>query len=240
MKNHSTGRRIAGRGLIAAAAIALPLTASVTYAEVTTSDVPAPPAAPTAPVAPPAPPAPPAPDVAFAPPAPPVPAVTFQSAAEAPEIEKERHVERHVYVSRDVDTDGEGKRVRKIKIHEGEGLTKEEIEEIMVEVKEGLAEADIAIAEAHKIAIEMANEAGEHHFMVEMSCDGDDMVSESISEDGKKVMKICKTHIMASALEGLREARRELAENEELSGDIRQRVLDQLDAQIAEWEKRGS
>ena len=166
--------------------------------------------------------------------------MAFQSSAEAPEVKKERHVERHVYVSRDVDGDGEGKKIRKIEIHDGEGLTKEEIEEIMIEVKEGLAEADIAIEEAHKMAIEIASEAGENHFMVEMSCDGDEMVSESTSEDGKKVMKICKTQIMASALEGLREARRELAENEELSGEIRERVLNQLDAQIAEWEKRGS
>jgi hypothetical protein len=117
------------------------------------------------------------------------------------------------------------------------------MDHIMIEVKEGLAEADRAIAEAHevhRIAIETANEAGGNHVMVEVSCDGDEAVSETVSEDGKKVVKICKTHIMASAIEGLREARRELASNQELTAEIRERVLSELDRQIAEWEKKGS
>jgi beta-lactamase regulating signal transducer with metallopeptidase domain len=228
MNDHSTRRRIAGRGLIAAAAIALPLTASVTYAEVTAPAAPTPPQAPMAPLAPPA------------PPAPPAPFVQFQSATEAPDVDEDHTVERHVYVTKDFETDDEGKEIRKVIIREHEGISEEEMAEIMIEVKEGLAEADRAIAEAHKIAIETSKEAGKHHVMIEMTCDGDEAVSENTNKDGKKVVKICKSHIMASAIEGLREAREELAQDENLSAEMRERIIEQLDSQIAEWEKKES
>lgn len=240
MNSHSTRRRLAGRGLVAAAAIALPLTASVTYAEVTAPSAPVPLAAPVAPAAPAAPTA----TVAPLPPLPPVaPLVQMQSVSEASHADEEHEVGRHVHVTRDVETDEDGKVVRKVIIRDGEGISKEEMDHIMIEVKEGLAEADRAIAEAHevhRIAIETAKEAGGNHVMVEVSCDGDEAVSETVSEDGKKVVKICKTHIMASALDGLREARRELASNQELTAEIRERVLSEIDRQIAEWEKKGS
>ena len=78
MNNQSTKRRMAGRGLIAAALVSLPLTATVTYADSNTfeevfADVPAPPAPPVPPSA------------AVAPAAPTAPAMLVQVAPEAPE-----------------------------------------------------------------------------------------------------------------------------------------------------------
>mgnify|MGYP000055964292 CR=1 FL=1 len=65
MNNQSTKRRMAGRGLVAAALVALPLTATITYADSTSfdevfADVPAPPAPPTLGSVAPTPPTPPA------------------------------------------------------------------------------------------------------------------------------------------------------------------------------------
>ncbi|HAU22288.1 MAG TPA: hypothetical protein DCS24_06780 [Erythrobacter sp.] len=242
MNTHSTRRRIAGRGLVAAAAIALPLTASVSYAEVTAPVAPSTPVAPVASSGPSvvaAPPAPNAPLVSLA------PMVQLQSASEAADADGERHVERHVIVTKEVNEDGETiVKERKYRVISPEdGISKEEMEEIMLEVKEGLAEADRALAEAHeahRIAIETSGEVGKQHVIVEMSCEGDEAVSESENEDGKKVVKICKSHIMASAIEGLREARNEIATNEELSAEMRERILKELDSKIAEWEKRES
>ena len=237
MNNHSTRRRIAGRGLVVAAAIALPLTASVTYAEVATADVPSPPAAPAAPLAPAAPVAPVAPSAPLAPVA---PMVQFQSASEAPHDGEAHEVKRHVYVTKEVEKDDDGKIVREFIIRDGEGLSKEEMDHIMIEVKEGLAEADHALAEAHVIALAAANEAGEQHVIVEMSCEGDEPVSESLNDDGRKVVKICKSHITASAINGLREARNEISTDKEIPEEMRERILRRLDSQIAEWEKKKS
>ncbi|MBU2033968.1 MAG: M56 family metallopeptidase, partial [Alphaproteobacteria bacterium] len=77
MADISPRRRFAGRALLAGAALALPLTASISYAETRASEVPAPevpaaPAAPQAPIAPPVADAPAVPPARPVPPAPPV------------------------------------------------------------------------------------------------------------------------------------------------------------------------
>jgi len=92
MDDGSRGRRWAARGAVAAALLAVPMTASISYAEpVAAPEAPAAPFAPTAPVAPAiaAPDAPPAPDAPDAPPAPEKPDAREFTAAQERKIERE-------------------------------------------------------------------------------------------------------------------------------------------------------
>ena len=92
MDDGSRGRRWAARGAVAAALLAVPMTASISYAEpVAAPEAPAVPFAPTAPVAPAiaAPDAPPAPDAPDAPPAPEEPGEREFIAAQERRIERE-------------------------------------------------------------------------------------------------------------------------------------------------------
>lgn len=228
MNNHSQRRRLAGRGLLAAALVALPLTATVTYAE-SMQDAPEAPAAPT----------PPTPPTAPTPPTPPEPPV----APEAPE-----HAVKTFVIKREMVQEHEGhadghdpKEVRKIRIvRNGEEVSDAEMKEMMAEMRRDLAEAnkdiDEAMREQHVIIKQMQD--GKHPVRVEMKCDGKGPASEWTGEDGKKVVMVCKSEIMASAISGLRSARDEIAGNKEMPEDVRKEVLKELDAQIKEWEKR--
>ena len=92
MDDGSRGRRWAARGAVAAALLAVPMTASISYAEpVAAPEAPAAPFAPTAPVAPAiaAPDAPPAPDAPDAPPVPEEPGEREFIAAQERKIERE-------------------------------------------------------------------------------------------------------------------------------------------------------
>ncbi|HSG33656.1 MAG TPA: hypothetical protein VLA37_03915, partial [Sphingomonadaceae bacterium] len=133
-------------------------------------------------------------------------------------------------------------KVRKMIFHgtDGETLSKEEMDRIMAEVERGLAEADMAIGRAHeaqRIAIARAGEAAGHPVTVTMSCEEGDGVSELDTKDGKRIVKICKSQIMASAVEGLREARQELEAEKDIPRDMLDRILKALDEKIAKWEK---
>lgn len=234
MTEMSKRRRWAGRGLLAAALVALPLTASISYAETAAPTPPAPPPPPAAPTAPAAP---------EAPAAPLPPSVVFQTSGDVQEIEAEDGTK--VFVIRDERVDGDGKHVVRVeKVHrlkDGEHPSEAEMAEIMAEVKRELAEADREIAEAreeHRIAMAFVKDGDGHPTTVEVECDGKAGVREWNTKDGKHVIGLCKTQIMASALAGLREARAELAKDKELSDEIRAEVLRELDAKIKQWEKK--
>lgn len=248
MNEPSARRRMAGRGLMAAALVALPLTASISYAEAT---APTPPEAPLAPVAPPAPPAPPAPADAPAPPAPPAAPVWFQSSSEAA---KDGDVEKRVFIIRktgegDAQDGAEGapevrsdvRRERKVVIRKGDGqLSKEEHAEMMRELHEELANIDIEIADAMKeqrLAMVELGKLGENMTVVQVDCkDGEP--GQTTDAKGRKVVKLCTSKIMASALKGLESARAELARDKEMSEEIRAEVLRSLDAEIARFKDK--
>ncbi|MBC2777259.1 M56 family metallopeptidase [Parasphingopyxis marina] len=74
---------------------------------------------------------------------------------------------------------------------------------------------------------------------IEEGCDGSgEMVRDLSSSDGRSVhLIICReamADVRGAALEGLREARAEIASDRELSGSLRAEVLAELDASIAE------
>jgi len=249
MTDTPNSRRMAGRLMLGAAVIALPLTASISYAA---SEAPMAPEAPVAPRALTAPPAPPAP---LAPPAPPAPAqlqdeeVIIEVDPDG-EVSGEEHRERRVMVIRTDDTHAEHTegaehtehRIER-RIVRGNGeMSEEQIEEIMIEVREGLAEADRALEDMPRIIAESMEgmEGVEGRTVVHMECDANSDEAATTTEDGNgnRTVKICQTRIMAHALEGLREAREEIARDTEMSAEIRERVLNELDQQIERWTDR--
>lgn len=253
MSTTSTRRRMAGRFMLGAAVIALPLTASITYAESIAAGVPQPPAAPVAPAAPSA------PGVNIAPPAPPAPPAAplapaaLQSATivkvdpDTGEVTK-KDEDTNVFVYKMTDDDGEGKiktRVKKVKlINKDERLNEEDRQAILAELRADLAEADIDIKNAMKDVemafIEIEGVKGEKgRTIVKSECRGDDDDVATVEEGEGDVRKvyICQTRVMAHALKGLKEARRSIAESGDFPGEMRSDVLRELDRQIKEWEK---
>lgn len=213
-------RRIAGRIGLAAALVALPLTATVTYAE--TATPPAPPAVP-------APPAPPAPPV---PPSPPAPIASVQSVTD---VDEPKTVEEEI----DEALAPDGTRaVRKHKwVMKGdEKMTAEERAELRAELAEAMKEMHKDLAEARKerklAMLELKDELGDMT-MVEVSCADGDPMTEQVTKNGKKVFRICRTSINAHARHGLEQARNEIATNKDMDDEIRAEVLRSLDEEIA-------
>lgn len=241
MNDITPRRRLAGRAILAAGLLALPLTASVSYAEsVVAPEAPLPPEAPIAP-APPAPLA--APPVPHAPPAPPAPpALVAMHAAGDVHIERIERVEdgekRHVVVRRHVDEDGEHKVVR----HNGRVVN--DLSELSprerAHYERAMAQLEVRMKELEhldeRIEREVRMATANIPHVVE-GCRGDEIVDER-SEDGREVIRICTARINAEALAGLREARDELAHDEDLSAEIRAQVLRSLDESIARMAAR--
>lgn len=250
MTDTPKSRRLAGRAMFGAALVALPLTATISYAASDAPLAPVAPLAPLAPVAPLAPTPPVAPEAPLAPDA----IIEIDPDSEAGDSET---VSEQVFVIRS-DEDGEVKERRWVVRNAGPGaMSEEEIEAIMAEVNKGLAEADAQIENLPKIIEETMThtriaraeaetaraqarsaraEAMRHRTVVESDCDGDH-TSTSVGADGTRVVKICRTEIMAEALEGLRQARAEIAGNRQMDPEIRNRVLRELDQQIDRWKR---
>lgn len=260
MSQHSTRRQKAGRALLVAALVAVPLTATVSYAEgqsveeAFSDGVNAPPAPP----APPSPPA--APGAPEAPPAPPAPPEVGPDDAVWHEIDEERTA------------DGKVTRTEKVYVVKGgDKMSAEQREEMLREMREARTEAihardeakqeaqharaearremRVAIAEAanaraeaeqalREVRLELENE-GQGRTIVEMKCQGDDIASHKTRNDGTNVVMICKSKVMAEALAGLKEARAEIAKDTEMDAETRAEVLRSLDEQIRNWNKRG-
>lgn len=250
MSDISRRRRIAGRLLLGTAAIALPLTASVSYAAGTPDEiesvdvapsvaaVPAPPAAPAAPL-PPA--APLAPDAPVAPEAP-----------VAPKAEKNVQVFK---IKRKDGADGEQvfairadhklSEAQRRKFEEmGKKFASEDWEkfaERQAKMAEKMAESQaqwtIRLRDMDKeIAAHMAS-VEDHMPLVEERCDDKGTTTREWTDDkGRKHIMICEREIqrvaMNSAAMGLRQARASIAANREMSADVRDEVLQELDAEI--------
>ncbi len=226
MSDISPRRRLAGRALIGAGLLALPLTASISYAETrsgsdTQAEQPPLPPAPPEPLAPPAPPSAPGAPEAPTPPAPPEP----------PSVDSETDREtRVVVIERSTDGDGNRKVVtRRKEMHfesDGRTMSPEERAELRRELKAAMAEVDSAMAEAareHRIAmVELRNAQGE---MTKLKVD---------CEDGAEAGTVCKSEVYAHALAGIEQARREIASSNALNGQMLAEVLAALDAKIAQ------
>jgi hypothetical protein len=96
-----------------------------------------------------------------------------------------------------------------------------------------MSPAEIAriTADAQRVA-RVAVASAPRAAMVVQSCDGSSDIDESVTSDGKRVIRICHRRIADSALGGLRSARAEVARAAGMSADVRAQVLENLDREI--------
>lgn len=246
-------RRLAGRALLGAGLLALPLTASITYAAgdaaTPLAEPPAPPAPPAAPQAPEAPSAPDAPE-APEPPAPPVVVVIERDGVKVAEGGDAEVTER-VWK----DKDGTERRVRMVFRSAPDGLVlsrrlegvsaadQAEREAMLAALRESLAEADKARADMPRIIAEAMAEAnawrdekGRQRVIVKNECKpGGEEVTETTTRDGTQIVSICQKRMFVSARNGLEEARAEIARDKDIPEATRKELLKALDRQIARW-----
>ncbi|MEM6856424.1 MAG: M56 family metallopeptidase [Pseudomonadota bacterium] len=279
--SNDKSRKVASRMMLGTAVLALPLTASITYAEGLAPEPPAPPAvSAVVPAMPAAPAAPAAPMVAPmtlqaapeapTPPEPPAPGQSTttiitvdpdtgetktiekrgQFKVEADEIRVVKVKDKDVVILRDIDeesTERGQSRYETFKIiNKGNKLSEAELEVILEEVRDGLADADEALEEmrVELKALEKSEEwqamaQGEGRTVVKMKCssNSDDVATTTTREDGSTEVMICQSRIMAQALTGLEQAREAIANNSAMSEEIRAKVLAELDEQIESWKK---
>ncbi|MEE4154949.1 MAG: M56 family metallopeptidase [Erythrobacter sp.] len=264
MSQTSTTRRRTGRMLFAAAILALPLTATISYAAsedgVAAPQPPQPPQPPSSPLAPTAPTPP------LAPPAPPAmlrsvdAIIEFDPDTEA-QVERieERALERAERAQEQAERAQEQAEraqeraemarerawnVRTARSADDAALSDQEMDEIMADMREGLEEANRVLAEIPAIIEEamaesQAARAASMRTVVKMECDeGSDEVSQTITaDDGSTIVRLCQRRIMEQAFKGLKQARAQIARSEDLSANQQKRILRELDRQIAEWDR---
>ena len=238
MSDISSGRKKLGIAAIATTAlVALPITASISYAQEEAPLAPEPPTPPT--VAPDAP----------EPPAPPSP----------PTIETidPNGEHRIIRIERGNDGDEESRVARRHVIIERDGERHEffdegEIDAMLAEIDidlEGLEDieqhVELALAEAREARGQAATVRTEarvmalHNGSVELlnECDGTDTVQHRESVDGHRVMVICQAAAHNQAAMALRQAQRALEANQELSRELRDEILEELQEAIEEVEQ---
>ena len=245
MPDTSPRRRFAGRALLGLGLLALPLTATISYAA--SEDVPAVPEPP----APPAPPAPPGPPAPPAPPSPPMP-------PEAPEPPLPPEAPQPPEAGEDVEVieqvirgeDGKEKRVRMVfRGHSDPAAQAAEMralaeahrvdqDKMMAELREGLAEADRALAEMPRVIAQAQAASGEAQRVIVMNnCNGEP--TETVTDkDGKKTILFCQSRVIATARQGLEEARAEIAADKDIPEETRRQILKELDRSIARWKEK--
>ncbi|MEM6476966.1 MAG: M56 family metallopeptidase [Pseudomonadota bacterium] len=236
MSDHSPRRIITGRFLMGAGVLALPLTASISYAE---AEVPTAPEAPMV-----------AAGVPSAPAAPKAPAAPlFQEVIESIDPDtamgSDEKTVREVIVITGDEEDGVSTKTSKqtIKIVDrGAKMSEEERKAMIRELREGLKEADKALKDVPGIVEEAMMEidtAGAGRTVVKMECRGGkgDIAKVEELKDGGRNVYLCQTRVMAEALKGLKEARKAIAENREITGEMRSEVLEVIDEQIKTWKK---
>jgi beta-lactamase regulating signal transducer with metallopeptidase domain len=260
MTQPSPRRRLAGRALIAAAVLALPLSATITYAAPDAVDPPAPPEAPAAPAAPEAP-----RQVRS------IVIVDQQDGADPADAKLKTRV-----ITRDGQT---------IVFKTNKDLSDAEIERQIAEAERGQAEADRGLAEADRGRAEAERQVliidrqgndkdakdrpverskqvvilrgpdgdtevsnlGDH--AIAMSCAGKGnavAIAEEERKEGRQEkvqLRWCSKGEVAAeankqALAAMKRAREDMARNRELSEAMREKVLKQLDEKIAELSRK--
>jgi len=234
MPDRSKRGRWAGRMILAAGALALPLTGSISYAQSDAPPPPEPPAAPSAPAAP-------RPVAAPLPPAPPAPP---SGAAEDTMRHRIVRIERHV-AEDEVDSADESREVRRGISRHSDGMSAEEravfdreTAEMHAELAKEKAELnrelerelgkDGKVRREMRIATADARHAGPR---VRVECrDGQDEVTESVKgKDGREELWICQAAAFAEARRGLAEARAELRSDRDMHAKARAEALRAID-----------
>lgn len=260
MNHVSPRRRLAGRSLLAAALVALPLTATITYAEAR-QDAPLAPEAPQAPDAP-------APGdrqiTIIDHPGGADPddrdlhtrvieqdgkTIVFKSNKELSEAEVKERIARAEASMAEAEArvaEGEARkeerRVHRMVIRNGEEqMSKAEREAMHRELKDAMREMHTEMAEARKqmrLAFKEMEAAQGAQAEIDFTCDTE-VAGDSKGEQGKHKIRVCRSEIMASALEGLKSARASIAADKSIPDEARDEVLRSLDQEIENWGKEG-
>ena len=236
----SPRRRWMGRALLATSALALPLTASISYAAEAQEEGTL--TLPPAPVAPPAPPAPPLPPEAIEAPEPP-------EAPEAPEpperpgapgAQRQYHVHRIIRGEPEAaDAEAFAREMERFaqRMERFADLDEERIEREAerIERQAERAEREAERAANRQIRVQTTirpriadAEARADSFL--MSCTGSEPRN---AEEREQLAMRCETRIAARTRDGLQEARRAIASNRDMPEDIRGEILRELDREIA-------
>jgi len=249
MSDTSQRRLVTGRLMLGAAVLALPLTATISYAA---SEVPAAPAPPAAPVAPSVAVTPPAPPAAPVPPAPPLvtsaAAVSDQETiiivdpetgeARTPDGDEVADVSVIIKDNQEIDEDVEFRSVRVF--NRRQAMSQEDMDNVLSSVELSLTQANEMLEDIPDMIEEALEEAEKHRgrTIVKMECDDNatEIATTFEKSDNTRVVKICQRLIMAEALSGLREARDEIARSREMSERRQKETLRALDRQIERWE----
>jgi hypothetical protein len=258
MSDLTPRRRLAGRALLGAGLLALPLTASISYAAGDTiapvAEPAAPPAPPAAPEAPQAPEAPSAPEAPEAPDAPQPPTVVIvQTDGTTSTMATTGDVTEQGWRG----PDGKEHRIKMVfraapdaraADAEQRAAAAAHRAEMLASMQAAFAEADQARAEIPRlIALATAqaegarDEKGFQRVIVRQECKpGGEEVSETTSKDGTQIISICQKRMFVSARSGLEEARAEIARDKDIPDDMRKELLKTLDRQIARWKDQES
>ncbi|ANC50421.1 hypothetical protein CP97_14735 [Aurantiacibacter atlanticus] len=151
-----------------------------------------------------------------------------------------------------------------------EGLTEEETERMMVEVERQLAKADADVKreladverqlaqvghemeQSIQLAMEHRTQAGHHDGLVvveegregshiiDVRCDGENATAQQDLSDGRRAMVICNTAIQANAAHGLQAAMGAISGNSAIPQDIREDIIEELARAIQEIESARS
>lgn len=259
MSDISPRRRLTGRAAIAGAFLAVPLTASVCFAEVSASDVPALPPPPSAPgpMAPPAPPAPPTPPEVE------IERELDEATAELAEVDAELAEVRREIIEMERELDEDGKRrveKRRIVVNGKEwdkmsDADRAELRAEMAKLREQFAEGGEFQVEMEKIrkqfaekgelrreirlAVAEAQEAGRLAPEVVVKCkDKASPVTSETDKNGKTTLFVCETAAEKMALSAMKQARATIAAERSLSAEERAEALRSLDAEIAALQKK--
>ncbi len=258
MSNLSLRRRMAGRVLLSAGLLALPLTASISYAgsefaqaAPAASDPPAPIPDSDTPTAS-------QPSVArdasitaFL--------VTTDDPADDGDPGEKGNSKRTVII-RDLSADGadgDGIKVRIVRKFEWDGksvsadidkpdrMSAQDREALLSALREGLAEANGISADLPRIlgeafAASGGDGAGVPRVIMMNNCvnTGGEPMETITNRDGKKTILFCQSRVIATALQGLEEARAEVAGDKDIPEDTRNQTLKALDRQIARWKEK--
>ena len=258
MSELSPRRRMAGRALLCAGLLVLPLTASISYAAAeAVQDAPQAPEPPAPPPPPEAPDAPTPPEAPEGPEAPDTPMSFVFVTTDDDGAEGEDGM-RKVIIRQHSVTEGEGedeKRVVRrfdwngkdfdIQLRMPDSMSKDEYEKMRAALRESLAEAERGAAEARRgFAIALAEaesaRAAAPRVMMFDTCDGkgEETTETTTDKDGRQTIVICKARVAAQARSGLERARAEIAADKDIPAETRERVLEMLDRQIARWKEK--
>ena len=250
MNDVSPRRRLASRLTIGAAFVALPLTATVSYAAAEIDfEVPAPPPAPLAPPAPPVPDAPLPPAAHLAP-----DAEQMELQEEMAEVDREldevreelRQVERELDEMEDIDDDSvvvigkNGRVTRSVhqEVHrEMAHLSAKERAEVKTALRIAMNELRTQLGENGEMrkTIRLSLQAGEAATpTVVTNCNTRHEIGESeVGADGRTRIFVCQSKIDKLALKAVQDARKSIAKSKSLDAETRAEVLRSLDAEIA-------